>query len=227
MHPPQQQKPSPAPSPEMTMPQEMHTQEGFHPPYYDYLFGSLTPGHRSVSVELAIELALKNASAYTQAQVDERIAREDIRQARSAFLPQFSIPLTYIGTTSSRYRLPEEPLIYSFVSASAINQTSAFINASGTLDLAGRLRAALARSRAELAAAKAGTQVARRAVVIATVDAYYGLALARQKRLLADETLALAEAFVKIAHAPPRFSGATSWSWRAPQSLLLWICCGC
>jgi outer membrane protein TolC len=202
MHQPQQ-KPSPSPSPEMTMPQEeMHTtQEGFHPPYYDYPFGSLTPGHRSVSVELAIELALKNASAYTQAQVDERIALEDVRQSRSAFLPQFSIPLTYIGTTSSRYRLPDEPLIYSFVSASAINQTSAFINASGTLDLAGRLRAALARSRAQLAAAKAGTEVARRALVIATVDAYYGLALARQKRLLADETLALAEAFVKIAES--------------------------
>jgi outer membrane protein TolC len=205
------------------MPQEMHTtQEGFHPPYYDYPFGSLTPGHRSVSVELAIELALKNASAYTEAQVDERIAVEDVRQARSAFLPQFSIPLTYIGTTSSRYRIPDEPLIYSFVSASAVNQTSAFINASGTLDLAGRLRAALGRSRAQLAAAKAGTQVARRALVIATVDAYYGLALARQKRLLADETLALAEAFVKIAEGlKARGEGEESDVLRARSAALL------
>jgi outer membrane protein TolC len=194
--------PAPSPSPDVMtmMPQETHTQEeGVHPPYYDYPFGSKTPGHRSVSVELAVELALKNASAYTQAQVDESIAKESVRQSRAAFLPQFSIPLTYIGTTTSRYRLPDEPLIYSFVSSSAINQTSAFINASGTLDLAGRLRAALRSSRAQLAAAKAGTQVARRALILATVDAYYGLALARQKRLLADETLALAEAFVKIA----------------------------
>lgn len=194
MHPP----PAPAPSNETSMPQERHD-TGMHPPYYDYPFGSTAPGHRSISVELAVELALKNASAYRQAQVDERIAVEDVRQARTAFLPQFSVPLTYIGNTTSRYRTPGDPVIYSFVASSAINETSAFINASGLVDLSGRLRAALRRSRAQLAAAQAGTQVARRTLVIATVDAYYGLALARQKRRLADETLALAEAFVKIA----------------------------
>jgi outer membrane protein TolC len=172
---------------------------GQHPPFYDYPYGSPVTGHRSITLEQAVQLALANASLYSQAQVDERIVGEDVRQARSAFLPQFSIPLTYIGTTSSRVRTPGEPLIYSFLSASAINQTSAFINASGTLDLAGRLRAALRRSRAQLAAARAGTEVARRALIISTVDAYYGLALARQNRRLADETLALAEAFVKIA----------------------------
>ena len=168
-----------------------------HPPYDDYAFGSPAPAHRS-SREQASACA-QNASLYRQAQVDERIAREDIRQARTAFLPQFSIPLTYTGTTSSRYRLPDEPLTFSYVSASAINETSAFINASGIVDIAGRLRAALRRSRAQLAAAESGTQVARRTLAISTVDAYYGLALARQKRRLADETLALAEAFVKIA----------------------------
>jgi outer membrane protein TolC len=178
--------------------QERHG-TGMHPPFYDYPFGSTATGHRSVTVEQAVQLALRNASLYRQAQVDERIAREDVRQARASFLPQFSIPLSYIGTTSSRYRLPDEPLTFSFVSASAINETSAFINASGTIDLAGRLRAALRRSRAQLAAARAGTEVARRVLAISTVDAYYGLALARQKRRLADETLALAEAFVKIA----------------------------
>jgi outer membrane protein TolC len=216
-------QPAPAPSPaEKTTPQEGTHIEGLHPPYYDYPFGSRTPGHRSVSVELAIELALKNASAYTQAQVDERIALEDVRQARAAFLPQISMPLTYTGTTTSRYRPAGEPLTYSLLSASAINQTSAFISASGTIDLAGRLRAALARSRAQLAAARAGTRVARRALVIATVDAYYGLALARQKRLLADETLALAEAFVKIAeNLKGRGEGQESDVLRARSAALL------
>jgi outer membrane protein TolC len=172
---------------------------GFHPPYYDYPYGSRTPGHRSVSVEQAVELALRNASLYQQARFDEGIAGEDVRQARAAFLPQFSVPLTYVGNTTSRVRAPGDPVIYSFVSSSAINETSAFISATGALDLSGRLRAALRRSRAQLAAARAGTLAARRALAIATVDAYYGLALARQKRRLADETLALAEAFVKIA----------------------------
>lgn len=187
------------PAPETPPTPEMQTHDtGFHPPYYDYPYGSRTPGHRSVSVEQSVELALRNASLYQQAQVDERIAREDVRQARAAFLPQFSVPLTYIGNTTSRVRAPGDPVIYSFVSSSAINETSAFINATGALDLSGRLRAALSRSRAQLAAAQAGTLSARRALVIATVDAYYGLALARQKRRLADETLALAEAFVKV-----------------------------
>lgn len=192
--------PTPSPSSGMTMGQEeRHIITDMHPPFYEYPFGSPVTGHRSVSVEQAVQFALSNASLYSQAQLDERIAKEDVRQARTAFLPQFSIPLTYLGTTSSRYRIEDEPLTFSFLSASAINETSAFINASGTIDLAGRLRAALRRSRAQLAAARAGTEVARRSLVISTVDAYYGLALARQKRLLADETLALAEAFVKIA----------------------------
>ncbi len=195
--PPQTQPPASSPSNNNQAPQEVHGTGG-PPPFYDYPFGSPVTGHRSITVQQAVQLALSNASLYQQAQIDERIAGEDVRQARTAFLPQFSVPLTYIGNTSSRYRLPEEPLIYSFVSSSAINQTSAFINATGTVDLAGRLRAALRRSRAQLAAARAGTEVARRSLVITTVDAYYGLALARQKRRLADETLALAEAFAKI-----------------------------
>ena len=198
MHTPRPPQPASSPSSHTPAMQETHKTDG-HPPFYDYPFGSPVTLHRSITLEQAVQLALNNASLYRQAQIDERIASEDIRQARAAFLPQFSIPLTYIGNTSSRYRLPDEPLTFSFVASSAINETSAFINASGTVDLAGRLRAALRRSRAQLAAARAGTQVARRALVITTVDAYYALTLARQKRRLADETLALAEAFVKIA----------------------------
>jgi hypothetical protein len=49
-----------------------------------------------------------------------------------------------------------------------------------------------------LAAAHAGTVAARRNLVLATIDAYYGLALARQRRRLADEALALAEGFVSV-----------------------------
>ena len=169
------------------------------PPYYDYPFGSPTTERRTLNVNEAVALALANASAYQQTLLDERSAREDVRQARVAFLPQFGLPFTYLGTTPSRVRAPGEPLTFSFVSGSAINETSAFLNATGPIDLSGRLRASLRRSRALLTAAHAGTQVARRDLVLATVDAYYGLVLARQKRRLADETLALAEAFANLA----------------------------
>jgi outer membrane protein TolC len=152
-----------------------------------------------MTVDDAVTLALSNASLYQQAYIDEQIAREDVRQARAAFFPQISLPLTYTGTTPSRLRNPGDPLTFSFVSASAINETTALLNVSGTIDLAGRIRAALSRSRALLEAANAGTKVARRELVLATVDAYYALVLTRQRRRLADETLALAEGFVAVA----------------------------
>lgn len=169
------------------------------PPYYDYPFASETDKFRVVTVDDAVTLALSNASLYEQSLIDERIAREDLRQARAAFFPQLNLPLTYTGITPSRLRNPGDPLTLSFVSGSAINETTALMNVSGTVDLAGRLRAALSRSRALLEAASAGTRVARRELALAAVDAYYALALTRQRRRLADETLALAEGFVNVA----------------------------
>ena len=168
-------------------------------PYYDYPYGSDMTMRRTLTVDEAVTLALANASVYQQSRLDEESAREDVKQARTAFLPQLSIPLGYIGTTPSQIRAPGDPLTFSFVSASAINETFAFLNATGPIDLSGRLRAALRRSRALLAATRAGTLMAKRELTLATVDAYYGLVLARQKRRLADETLALAEAFVNLA----------------------------
>lgn len=195
---------------------------GMPPPYYGYPFGSATTEHRILTVNQAVELALVNASVYRQAQLDERVAREDVRQSRVAFLPQLSLPLTYSGTTSSQVRNADDPLIFSFVSSSAINETIAFLNASGPIDLSGRLRAALRRSRALLAATHAGTLAARRSLIISTVDAYYGLVLARQKRRLADETLALAEAFRKIAEdTRQRGEGDEADVFRARGSALL------
>ncbi|HEY0320861.1 MAG TPA: TolC family protein [Pyrinomonadaceae bacterium] len=169
------------------------------PPYYDYPFASPTDKYQAMTVDDAVTLALSNASLYQQAFVEEQLAREDVRQARAAFFPQLNLPLTYTGTTPSRLRAPGDPLIFSFVSASAINETTALMNVSGTIDLAGRLRAALSRSRALLEAANAGTRVARRELVLATVDAYYALVLTRQRRRLAEETLGLAEGFVAVA----------------------------
>jgi outer membrane protein TolC len=95
------------------------------------------------------------------------------------------------------------------------------LSATGSLDLSGRLRAALRRTRAQLAAARAGTQVARRALVIATVDAYYGLSLARQKRRLAEETLALAEAFARIAESKRGEENGEADALRARSAALL------
>lgn len=197
--PQQQQTPPPQTTPPQTQPAPPEGQrvQGPPPGLDRPLIDSNAPP-RSLTVDEAIQLALKQANAYQQSQYDERTAAEDLKQSRTAFLPRFTIPLTYFGTTPSQVRNPGDPLVMSYVSSSAINETIGLFNSAGELDISGRLRAAMRRSRNLLAAAHAGSLVARRALVLQTVDAYNALVLARQKRRLAQETLSLAEGFVKV-----------------------------
>jgi outer membrane protein TolC len=153
---------------------------------------------QSLTIDEAISLALKETSVYQQSQIEERIAAEDVKQSRAGFFPQFTMPLTYFGTTPSRYSIEGEPPIYSYVSSSAINETIGLVQATGEIDVSGRLRAQLRRNRYLLESARAGTFIARRSLALETVDAYYALTLARQKRRLAEETLSLAEGFLKV-----------------------------
>jgi outer membrane protein TolC len=168
------------------------------PPYPVYPYGSPTTKNRTLSVEQAVSLALDNAASLRQAEFDEQVAGEDVKQARAALLPQFNTLLTYWGTTPSTVRQPGDPLTFSFVASSAINESIGWLSTTGTIDISGKLRSEMTRSRALLAAAHAGTMTARRNLVLATIDAYYNLALARQKRRLADEALALAEGFASV-----------------------------
>lgn len=192
--PSQQQTPPSQPQP---APQEGQRIQG-PPPGFDRPLIDSNAKPRSLTVDEAVQLALKQANAYQQSQYDERTAAEDLKQARTAFLPRFTIPLTYFGTTPSQVRNAGDPLIASYVSSSAINETIGLFNTAGELDISGRLRAAVRRSRNLLAAAHAGSLVARRALVLQTIDAYNAFVLARQKRRLAEETLSLAEGFVKV-----------------------------
>ena len=178
--------------------QDQQPQSGLLPPYYAYPYGSETTKSRMLSAEQAVALALENAVSLRQAQFEEQSAVEDVKQARVALLPEFNMPLSYFGTTPSTVREPGEPPTFSYVASSAINETIGLMGMTGTIDIAGRLRATLHRSRALLAAAHAGTLAARRNLVIATIDAYYGLVLTRQRRRLAEEALALAESFVAV-----------------------------
>jgi outer membrane protein TolC len=193
---PQQTQPQPAPTPPPSTPHERRIDRP--PPGFDRQGEGASGPARSLTVDEAIALALGQTNAYQQAQFEERIAAQDVKQARAAFLPQLSVPLTYFGTTPSRVHAADEPLTFSYVSSSAINETIGLAQAEGEIDLSGRLRASLRRSRHLLNAARAGTLAARRSLVLETVDAYYGLVLARQRRRLAEETLSLAEGFLKV-----------------------------
>jgi outer membrane protein TolC len=142
-----------------------------------------------------VRLAGLQASAFEQARFAELIAAEDVRQARTAFLPRVA------GTFSHVYNSPAigtRPREISFINANAITEYEALAGVTGDIDTAGRLRATLRRSVALLEAARAGTEVARRALVQGVVEAYYGLALAAARLHAAELTLSAAEEFQQV-----------------------------
>jgi outer membrane protein len=157
-----------------------------------------SPSPSQLSLDEVLRLANAQASTFQTAAINERIAAEDVRQARAAFLPKVSTPLSYIYTSPALGLPPGEPRVPSFISADAIGVTDALVNVSGDFDVAGRLRASLSRSRALLAAAHAGTEAARRTLAQAVIEAYYGLALANAQRRAAEGNLAAAEEFERI-----------------------------
>ncbi len=151
-----------------------------------------------LTLDDALRLANTQASEYQTAILSERIASEDVRQAQAAFLPKVAAPLSYIYTSPALGLPAGEPRAQSFIANNAISEYEAFLNVSGDLDVAGKLRATLARNRALLAAAHAGTDVAKRALASAVVEAYYGLALAIAQRSAAEGNWSAAEEFEKI-----------------------------
>ena len=151
-----------------------------------------------LSLDEALRLANAQASSFQTALLNERIAGEDVRQARAAFLPKVSTPLSYIYTSPAFGLPPGEPRAPSFVSSDGIGVYDAFVNVSGDFDIAGRLRATLAKNRALLAAAHAGADVARRELAQAVIEAYYSVALANAQFRAAEANLAAAEEFERI-----------------------------
>lgn len=151
-----------------------------------------------LALDEALGLAGAQVSALQQARLNERIAEEDVRQARVAFLPKITTPLHYIYTSPAPGLPPGEPRTPSYIANNAIGEYQALVNVAGDFDIAGRLRAQLARNRALLDAARAGTEVARRALMQAVTETYYGLSLASAERTSAEQNLQAAQEFEKI-----------------------------
>jgi outer membrane protein TolC len=151
-----------------------------------------------LTLDEALRLANAQSSSFVSAGLNERLAAEDVKQAQAAFLPKVSAPLSYIYTSPALGLAPGTPRLPSFIANNGIGEYQAFVNVAGDLDIAGRLRATLAKNRALLSAAHAGTEVARRALVQAVIEVYYGLALATAQRIAAEENLIAAEEFERI-----------------------------
>jgi outer membrane protein TolC len=151
-----------------------------------------------LTVDEAVRLALATASAYEQARFTERSAEEDVRQAQAAFLPRVISQPSFIYTSPSAATAPGATRTPSFIGANAISEYQGLAGVSGEVDLAGRLRATLRRNRALLASARAGAEVERRNLVLATVESYYGLALAAARRQAAGQNLSSAAEFERV-----------------------------
>ena len=182
--------------------QEPSTTSGTSAPQISPSTSSLTTqgaqGSGPLTLDEALRLASSLASNFQQAGLSEQIAAEDVRQAKAAFLPRLNAPLSYLYTSPALGLPPGTPRPPSFIANNAIAEYQAYVNVSGDLDIAGRLRATLARNRALLEAAHAGTEVARRALALAVIEAYYGLALATAQRGAAEQNVLAAEEFERI-----------------------------
>ena len=193
----QQHTAPPAIKPATSSPPMQTPQPGPSPQAISRLTQS-APGLGMLTLAEALSLSSSLSSSFQQAGLNEKIAAEDVRQAQAAFLPRVSAPLSYLYTSPALGQPPGTPRFPSFLANNAISEYQAYLNVSGDVDIAGRLRATLARNRALLAAAHAGTEVARRALAQAVIDAYYGLALATAQRGAAEENLLAAEEFERI-----------------------------
>jgi outer membrane protein TolC len=145
-----------------------------------------------LTVQNAAQAALQQATAYQQAVIDEQSAALDLKQAQAALLPRLR------SSSTATFNKPLHPgsTDPSFIAANATREYQELFGVEGSLDLG--TRAAIARSRALLAAAHAGTEIARRALLRGVREAYFGLALATAKRRSAEETLDAAKEFERV-----------------------------
>jgi outer membrane protein TolC len=147
-----------------------------------------------LSLASATDSALRQVSAFQQAQIDEQLAAEDLKQARASLLPRVRDSYTIT------YNSPAHPLVDpgapSFIGANAIHEYQNLVGIAGDVNLG--MIAAIRRSRALLIAARAGTEIARRQFIRGVSEAYYGVALATAKRQAAEISYDAAREFERV-----------------------------
>lgn len=153
-----------------------------------------------LNADRAVALALHVASNYQALVVNQNIATEDIAQARAAFLPRIAAPTTFTYNSPERGLLVNGglPRAPSFLNLNAIREYQSGVLLTGELDINGRLSATLRRNRNLLAAARAGTEVARRDLIVAAREAYYGVAFATARLNTVDRNVATAKEFERV-----------------------------
>lgn len=134
-----------------------------------------------------IRKALAVPSMVSVTRLDRQIAERDLSIARAGLLPQSSATVGTIYTSPSQ--LNRET--FAFIPANAIREYTGLAHIFQEIDTSGRLRAEIARARANQQAAQASAGIAERDLKRAVSQAYFRLLLAR--RLVAAIGLSLEE----------------------------------
>lgn len=145
-----------------------------------------------LSLDEASALALRQASAYRQALLDEQSAGLDVLQSRASLLPRLRSSSTATWNRPLHAGAPDP----AFIAQNATHEYQELVGVVGGIDFGAR--AALVRARSLLEAARAGTEIARRALLRGTRDAYFALVLANAKRQSAEQSLQAAEEFARV-----------------------------
>ncbi|MCL5743823.1 MAG: TolC family protein [Acidobacteria bacterium] len=152
---------------------------------------SAQPAPQPLTLEDCIRRAQAAQSNVTIARQQAAIAHYGRIQANANFLPQLSLGGLY-GYNSP---LPSDRSTFSYLSANGIREYSTLGNIGLELDTSGRLRAQLARAKADEAAAAANLILSERDLKRAVSMSYYRVLLARRLVQVARDNLAEAQAF--------------------------------
>jgi|GEM_PF-782437 len=148
-------------------------------------------GGQPLSLPDCIRLARQAQSSATIARRQLDIARYGLRAARAGFLPQSRLSNGWTYNSP----LAEDRSTFSYVALNGIREYVTLFNASLELDTAGRLRAELARARAEHEAAQAVVRLSERDLARSVTAAYLRTLLARRLVEATRDSLAEARSF--------------------------------
>jgi outer membrane protein TolC len=146
-----------------------------------------------LTLDDCIRLATSVESAVSLARQQSEIARYGLIEARAGFLPQISVGGNYT------YNNPLRSGEFAFISLNGVREFVTQGNIDLELDTSGRLRAALARARADRDAAAAGQSLSERDLKRAVTASYYRLLLARHLAAATRDSLEEARSFEKRA----------------------------
>ncbi|MEO8025481.1 MAG: TolC family protein [Bryobacteraceae bacterium] len=150
------------------------------------------PG-QSLTLEECVRKALAVPSAVTVARLDREIADKDHAIARAGYLPQASASFGAIYSSPSQLDSQNAALI----PANAVREYIGLGKIFQEIDTSGRIRAEVARARANQQAAQASAGIAERDLKRAVSLAYYRLLLARRIVTAVHSSLDESQAFEK------------------------------